>query len=93
MKTQERIGSDERLTTADRSTDFRVGLKPLKTRLAPAVCLRDVLTRAPRSTSGASRQRGTGPGLDRHFRVTIDKNVKRGKECRKVLRRPEGTNL
>jgi hypothetical protein len=93
MKTQERIGSDERLTPADRSTDFRVGLKPLKARLASAACLRDVLTRAPRSTSGASRQRGTGPGWDSHPRVVVDNNARRGKERREVLRRPEGENL
>jgi hypothetical protein len=34
-ETQERIGSHRRLTTVDRSTDFRIGLKPLETRPTP----------------------------------------------------------
>jgi hypothetical protein len=39
-ETQERIGSHRRLVPADRSTDFRTGLKPLKTRPTPLTLLR-----------------------------------------------------
>jgi hypothetical protein len=49
-ETQERIGSHRRLNPADRSTDFRIGLNPLKTRPKPTV----YLYAAPKPLLGAA---------------------------------------
>jgi hypothetical protein len=54
-ETQERIGSHRRLNPVDRSTDFRFGLKPLKTRPIPPRFSRVTPTPTPRRKQRTTR--------------------------------------
>jgi hypothetical protein len=63
-ETQERIGSIRRLNPADRSTDFRIGLNPLKTRPTPPTLSRVVLKPLLGAAEDTTWQRGNGSDSD-----------------------------
>ena len=63
-ETQERIGSHRRLNPADRSTDFRIGLKPLKTRPTPPVFLHATPNLLLGAAEDATWRRGNGSDSD-----------------------------
>jgi hypothetical protein len=63
-ETHERIGSHRRVTTADRSTDSRIGLKPLKTRPTPPAPSRAAPTPLLGAREDATRRRGNGSDSD-----------------------------
>jgi hypothetical protein len=63
-ETQERIGSHRRLNPADRSTDFRIGLKPLKTRPTPPAPSRAAPNPLFGAAEDATRRRGNGSDSD-----------------------------
>jgi hypothetical protein len=77
------------VTAADRSTDFRIELKPLKARSKPAESSRAAL----KSLFGAERTpRGDAERVElgRTPRRTPTDNARRGKGCREASRRSEG---
>jgi hypothetical protein len=85
-ETQERIGSHRRLNPADRSTDFRTGLKPLKTRPTPPVPLRAVPKPLLGATQDATRRRRNGSGSDDAPRRARRQRRQEGKGDREVSR-------
>jgi hypothetical protein len=73
-----------RLTPADRSTDSRNGLKPLKVRPKPAAPLRTLLQPLPGAGTGRRVAAWKRNGLGRSPRVDVDNNTRRGMGCREA---------
>jgi hypothetical protein len=92
-ETQERIGSHRRVKTADRSTDFRTGLKPLKVRLETPTLSRVTPNPLLGAAEDATRQRGKEPGWDTTPRRRVDNNAMRGKGGRETSRQFGRENL
>jgi hypothetical protein len=92
-ETQERIGSHRRVKTADRSTDFRTGLKPLKARLETPTLSRVTPNPLLGAAEDDTRQRGKAPGSDTTPRRRVDNNATRGKGCREASRQFGRENL
>jgi hypothetical protein len=83
-ETHERIGSHRRLIPADRSTDFRIGLKPLKARSKPAALSRVTPTPLLGAAMDDTRWRGDGASLDGRRVRPSTTNARRGRGGRET---------